>query len=106
MGIFICEKCGKVDNTACSNNYWHASMNKYLQSEGREIDVSYKPEFVYFETHLCCSECCEGIVWKDSGEVMQRSYLDIETKHWTEFGKEFLLNTACMNAKEYFDKEH
>ena len=61
MSIFICEKCGKLDNTACGNNYWHVAMNKYLQSKGEKLDISYQSKFSYFENHACCSDCCEGL---------------------------------------------
>lgn len=109
MSIFICEKCGKLDNTACSNNYWCASGNKYRQSHGEEITPYFKPEFAYFENHLCCSDCCEGVVYNDgSGPIFKRS-IDIKDKdHWTKYGKETLLewekrnDGSMVNATEYF----
>ena len=52
MSIFICEKCGKLDNTACNNNYWHASMNKYRESKSGEMSICFKPEYSYFENHV------------------------------------------------------
>lgn len=36
MSIFICEKCGKLDNAACNNNYWIAHMNKHRQLQGEK----------------------------------------------------------------------
>lgn len=109
MGIFICEKCGKLDNTACNNNYWHASGNKYRQSKGEGLDRYYKPEFEYFENHVCCSDCCEGVTYEDDSGVMKKDHLDIENKtHWTEIGKEKLLEMesrrdgSMENATEYF----
>lgn len=109
MGTFICEKCGKIDNTACSNNYWHAIGNKHLKSVGMEIDIDYKPEFGYFEDHVCCSDCCEGIVYVDNSGVIKKNSIDIkDKKHWSEYGKEVLLKLEAMkdgsveNATEYF----
>lgn len=108
LSIFICEKCGKLDNTACNNNYWHARMNKYRQSEGKTIDRCYKPKFEYFETHVCCSDCCEGVTYNDDSGVLQKGDIDIQDKnHWTEFGKDKLLewekrnDGSMVNATEY-----
>lgn len=108
MSIFICEKCGKIDNTACHNNYWHASQNKYRQSKGEELSTAYKPEFKYFENHVCCSDCCKGITYKDNSGVLHKGRLDIEDKeHWTKYGKEKLLELesrndgSMVNATEY-----
>lgn len=109
MGVFICEKCGKLDNTACSNNYWHASMNKYRKSKGEEMDICFKPEFSYFENHVCCSDCCDGIVYCDNSGTLHKRSIDVENKeHWTKYGKEKLIelelrNDGSMkNAIEYF----
>lgn len=109
MGTFICEKCGKLDNTACSNNYWHASGNKYRKSQGEKIIQYYKPEFAYFEDHVCCSECCKGVTYGDDSGVLENGKSDIKDKrHWTEFGKEALLeweakqDGSMLNATEYF----
>lgn len=109
MSIFICEKCGKLDNTACSNNYWHAAMNKYRQSQGKELDISFKPQFEYFETHVCCSDCCDGVIYKDDSGILHNRSVDIKGKeHWTKYGKEKLLewekrnDGSMVNATEYF----
>lgn len=111
MSVFICEKCGKLDNTACHNNYYHAFFNKYKQSRGEELDILYKPEFEYFENHVCCSDCCEGVTYKDDSGVLRNDELDIkDKKHWTEFGKEQLLeweardDGSMINATEYLKK--
>lgn len=109
MSIFICEKCGKLDNTACSNNYHHANMNKYREQKGKKIDICYKPEFLYFENHACCSDCCEGVTYSDFSGVLHKRNIDIQNKsHWTKFGKEKLLewesrnDGSMMNATEFF----
>lgn len=92
MSIFICEKCGKLDDTALSNNYWHAHANQSLKSMGEEIRIFYKLEFEYFETHVCCSDCCDGIVSADCSEVIHSTESDIKEKtHWSQIGKEKLL---------------
>lgn len=109
MGIFICEKCGKLDNTACSNNYWHAVMNKRRELQGMKIEVCFKPEFLYFENHVCCSDCCEGVIYSDDSGVLHKRSIDIQDKdHWTKIGKEKLLewesrkDGSMVNAREYF----
>lgn len=109
MSIFICEKCGKLDNTACSNNYWHAKKNKYKQSKGEKPEQSYKPEFDYFENHICCSDCCKDVTYIDGSGVLGYGRFDIaDKKHWSEFGKEQLLewearnDGSMVNATEYF----
>lgn len=109
MSIFICEKCGKLDNTACSNNYWHAFANKHRQSKGKDLDISYKSEFEYFENHVCCSDCCEGLAYCDGSGVLRSGKTDIKIKqHWTDIGKEKLLewearhDGSMVNATEYF----
>ena len=108
MSVFICEKCGKLDNTACHNNYWHADMNKYRQANGEELDIDYKPEFAYFENHCCCSDCCDGVEYSDGSGVLRNDDFDIkDKKHWTEFGKDKLLeweargDGSMINATEY-----
>lgn len=108
MSIFICEKCGKLDNSACSNNFWHARRNKYRQSNEEEIDISYKSKFEYFENHVCCSDCCDGIIYSDNSGVITKGKFDIEDKeHWTKYGKEKLLewekrnDGSMVNATEY-----
>lgn len=113
MPSFICEKCGKVDNSACANNYWHARSNKYLKSNGKEnkISTSYKSEFAYFEDHVCCSDCCDGIVYyDDSGVISKETGITLgNLKHWSEYGsKENILewesrnDGSMVNATEYF----
>ena len=109
MSVFICEKCGKLDNTACSNNYWHARGNQCLKEEGKDIRIGFKPEFKYFEDHLCCSDCCKGVTYRDGSGVLGNGPFDIkDKKHWSEFGKEKLLtwearhDGSMVNATEYF----
>lgn len=108
MSIFICEKCGKLDNTACSNNYWHALANKIREEKGEEPETHYKQEFSYFERHVCCSDCCEGVTYSDDSGTLHNREIDIKDKdHWTKYGKEKLLewekrNDGSMeNATEY-----
>ena len=109
MSIFICEKCGKLDNTACGNNYWLAHMNKHRQAQGDKIEIYFRPEFSYFEDHLCCSDCCEGVTFSDGSGILHKRSIDIENKeHWTKYGKEKLLewerrnDGSMVNATEFF----
>lgn len=109
MSIFICEKCGKLDNTACRNNYYHAFVNKYREQKGEKLDVCFKPEFLYFENHVCCSDCCNGVTYKDNSGILGNGKFDIKDKdHWLKYGKETLLewekrnDGSMVNATEYF----
>lgn len=109
MSIFICEKCGKLDNTACGNNYWIAYMNKNARARGENPTPFFKPKFAYFETHACCSDCCEGVEFYDNSGILHKSDIDIENKeHWSKYGKEELLewearkDGSMENASEYF----
>lgn len=109
MGIFICEKCGRLDNTACGNNYWLAHMNKSRIHAGEQMKCHFKPEYSYFENHVCCSDCCEGVAYSDNSGTIRKRYYDIvEKEHWTKYGKEKLLewetrgDGSMMNATEYF----
>lgn len=108
MSIFICEKCGKLDNTACNNNYWFAIMNKRLKKSGEKTNKKFKDEFEYFENHACCSDCCNGIVYRDGSGIIKKDERDIQDKqHWSEIGKEKLLewesrnDGSMVNATEY-----
>lgn len=40
MGLFICEKCGCIDNTACDNTYYIASLNKLKRKRGKKYSLS------------------------------------------------------------------
>lgn len=109
MSTFICEKCGRLDNTACGNNYWHAIINKYREEKCEKIIICFKPEFSYFENHVCCSDCCEGVAFYDNSGTLQKGNIDIKNKeHWTKFGKEKLLeweaknDGSMVNATEFF----
>jgi len=106
MSIFICEKCGNIDNTALHNNYWHAAGNKYYKSINKPIRISYKPEYEYFEDHVCCSLCCDGIEYRDGSGVIKRDrFDDDEMVHWSKIGKEELLKMEkdrdLVNATSY-----
>ena len=106
MSIFICEKCGKLDNTACNNNYWRAFANKHRQGKGDELDIFCKPQFDYFETNVCCSDCCDRIVYRDDSGIIKKDWIE---RHWSKFGKETLLewesrgDGSMVNATEYFE---
>lgn len=87
MSIFICEKCGKIDNSANRNNYWPARANQYAKRRGDIIRHHYVDE--YFDTHTCCALCCKGLIFEDgSGEgyfcgdiydtVTDRTYHDLD----------------------------
>lgn len=109
MSIFICEKCGCLDKTALNNNYWHAAGNKHKKKLGEDIDISYAPQFSYFEDHVCCSDCCHEVTYKDGSGGLHRTNMRYDEKqHWSQFGKEKLLewerrkDGSMVNATEYF----
>lgn len=66
MSAFICEKCGRIDNSANHNNYWVAMGNKHKLSENKTIEPHFTDE--YFNTHACCAECCKGLGYVDGSE--------------------------------------
>lgn len=107
MGLFICEKCGCIDNTACDNTYYIASLNKLKRKKGEEIQPFFKPEFQYFEDHACCTECCKGIEYYDGNKLWEGHEVE-ERDHWSKYGKEKLLeweaqgDGSMLNASEYF----
>lgn len=109
MSIFICEKCGKLDNTALNNNYWLAFMNKNKVKNGETITTYFKPDFTYFNGHVCCSDCCDGLQFSDGSGGIKKNERDIENKkHWSVYGKYELLewearnDGSMINATEYF----
>lgn len=105
MPSYICVKCGYIENSACGGNYWIANMNKYRQSQGREIDKYFKED--YANTELLCSVCTPK-TWKD-GKVREDDGIHIERHHWSEVGRDAILHAAeasCgnyTNAKEFFE---
>lgn len=112
MSIFICEKCGRLDNTAKNNNYWIVKMNRNMKTVGEEYGVRFKPEFSYFEDHFCCSDCCDGVQYMDGSVALKKSNIDLKDKeHWTKYGKDTLLewekrnDGSMVNASEYFNKK-
>lgn len=109
MGIFICEKCGRLDNTANRNNYWIAMANKYKLKhpeefyDGSTIVNHYKND--YFNTHVCCSICCIGLEFSDgsssdnySGDV----YGVVTDKTYKEMSIDTL--KACYNYEDFKDE--
>ena len=107
VGLFICEKCGHIDNTACDNNYRITRLNKYKREKGEEAEQFFKPEFRYFEDHACCTECCKEVEYRDGDKLYNGFELD-ERDHWSKYGEKKLLeweakrDGSMMNATEYF----
>ena len=57
---------------------------------------------------MCCSDCCNGIIYSDNSGVITKGKFDIEDKeHWTKYGREKLLewekrnDGSMVNATEY-----
>lgn len=112
MGIFICEKCGYISNTALSGTYHHASSNLVRISKNKPIDTMYKPEFEFFETHRCCDRCAEGVIYSDDSGTLHPDSLTFkenELRHWTDIGKDTLLELEArkdgnmVNASYFFE---
>ena len=60
MSIFICEKCGCLDNTALGNNYWHAAGNKRRKELEKLKDI---PEtLILYESPHRIKETLEMLV--------------------------------------------
>lgn len=58
MSIFVCSKCGCVDNTATSS-YWSIVNNLFPDAEWDESIKAYKGKPL-------CSECCK-VVYDETG---------------------------------------
>ncbi len=58
--LFVCEKCGAIDDSARENNFTNVTYG----FENYEDD--------YFNKHICCTECCPAKykdgVWTLSGK--------------------------------------
>ena len=108
MSTFICEKCGCIDNTAMKNNAWMALYNKECESNNEEYLAEYKDS--YYNTHLCCAECCKNIEYADgSGYINTTGWHNkFEKIHWNSIGKEKCLEIekenlgSMINATDYF----
>ena len=64
---------------------------------------------IFTEQKVCCSECCKGVTYGDGSGVLGNVKFDMKDKrHWTEVGKEVLLeweakqDGSMLNATEYF----
>lgn len=58
MSIFVCSKCGCVDNTATSS-YWSIVHNTFPEAEWDESIKAYKGKPL-------CSECCK-VIFDETG---------------------------------------
>lgn len=58
MSIFVCSKCGCVDNTATSS-YWSIVTNIFPDAEWDESIKAYKGKPL-------CSECCK-VIFDETG---------------------------------------
>lgn len=108
MSSFICERCGSIDNSALSNNYWVAFSNK-KEKDPKDFFLSFKED--YFNTHMACAKCCEGIHFSSGEDAYHRGDLDFDIyEHWTVVGKERMLELCSHlrgdyeNAKEFFEE--
>lgn len=55
MSLFICDKCGVLENTACCD-YWSLSMDYHSDKKKLQWSEELKP----FEGHkFLCSECAK-----------------------------------------------
>lgn len=106
MSCFICEKCGLIDNTDCNNNYWLAIGRKDIDERIIEKNPRFLPEYRYFENHVTCATCCEGVTYADKSGRYSKGFLDIENpEHWSMYSKEKILKDKnIVNANEVFER--
>ena len=104
MSVFICEKCGRIDNSANSNNFWQAFGNKSKLKRGEPIIPKYDNEF--FDTHPCCALCCKGIKYKDGSPTRFTgdSYECVTEKTWKEFDE--VTQKQCANYEDFIEGEN
>lgn len=107
MPVFICEKCGRLDNSANDNNFWQSQGNKGLEKEGKPYLLEF--EDPYFNTHSCCSLCCKGINYLNSTGhfnggnpeyISDYTYKDVLDKGWDLSG---LYNYKEIMERDYYD---
>lgn len=106
MPVFICEKCGKLDNSANHNNFWSAMGNKSLLKEKRDIMFHYDNS--YFETHECCALCCKGLQYHDgSGKnhFNGDEYETVSDKTYKEILSVGQDLSMCYNYQEIIERD-
>lgn len=65
MPLFICAKCGCIDNTAISS-YWHLDIGGHFN------DLEYYPPLEAYRNKPLCSECgCVRYVRKADGTIVK-----------------------------------
>ena len=80
MPLFVCSKCGCVENTACSGYHWK-------KAEGKE---------------LTCSECDTG---KWHGEFPKRKHNGVYNDSYMEYTSVFGFNTGKSATIEEINKK-
>lgn len=79
MPIFICEKCGVLENTACCS-YWTLAMERH----SKDRRLIWSEELKSYEGRKClCSECAD-IRFTQEGKS-----LVVPGKWHGKFGKEY-----------------
>jgi len=102
MSLYICEKCGCIDNTACGGNYWAVlAKSNFFKDQ-------------YANEHFLCLECtpkefASGQIYTDAGKWHNR----FPKRHWSEYGtQEELIAKAIknelvyVNAVEFFQNKN
>lgn len=66
MSLFICEKCGALENTACCR-YWTLAIDATRIKRGEQPRLKWSEELKDYEGHqYLCSECAE-LQYDESG---------------------------------------
>lgn len=109
MSTFICEKCGCIDNSALENNYWLANLYIGLLERKKldDFSISFSEEYQFYNDHYCCSECCKNIPFNDgSGVINNKGWHNrFPKKHWSEYGKEYIMNYYKENKGDFVNAE-
>lgn len=80
MPVFICEKCGVIENTACCD-YWSLTSS-------RISDFSWHKDLVAYKGKALCSECAKiGVAYHPDGKEI--GVVVVPGKWHDEFPKEY-----------------
>ena len=92
MPLFICNKCGCIDNTAMDNTYWLIQM--YEPEEKLYSDE-------WYNTHPVCTEC--NNLTSSDGSVIGTGkwHGKFEKKHWTSYSVDELVNLCTVNLSQF-----
>ena len=95
MSLFICDKCGCVDNTACGGTYWIHRSDMY------------SGENSWADKLVLCVECkpkeySDGSIDDNAGKW----HNEFKKRPWEFYGnkEELLKEVGFVHVKEYFER--